>query len=100
MTKPKHTPGPWTLCYDGQIDGSKGTFICSFKWDCYKDFNENKELKANAQLIKMAPEMLEALDNLNCLLTELNADGKLPNNKKLNLLIREAFDVSEKAKGE
>jgi hypothetical protein len=50
-------------------------------------------------LFATAPEVLEALDNLNAHLTKLNAEGRLPNDKRLNTLIRKAFDVSERAHG-
>ncbi|KKL77401.1 hypothetical protein LCGC14_2035220 [marine sediment metagenome] len=56
----KFTPGPWRLCYDGQIDGADGNFVCSFRWSSYKDFND-PENKATARLIAAAPELLEAL---------------------------------------
>ena len=67
MTQPKtaskFTPGPWRLCYDGQIDGADGSFVCSFRWSSYKDFNEPRN-KANAHLIAAAPEMYELLESL------------------------------------
>ena len=59
----KFTPGPWRLCYDGQIDGADGNFVCSFRWSSYKDFND-PENKATARLIAQAPEMYELLEML------------------------------------
>ena len=56
----KHTLGPWSLCYDGQIDGANGDFVCSFRWSSYKDFNDSPQNKATARLIATAPELLEA----------------------------------------
>ena len=47
-----------------------------------------------------APELFKTLEDLNCLLTELNAAGKLPNNKKLNTLIKESFDLITRTTGE
>lgn len=55
-----HTPGPWRLCYDGQIDGPDGKRICAFDWDSYKEFNASNNA-ANARLIAAAPELLELL---------------------------------------
>ena len=48
-----------------------------------------------ARLLVAAPELLQALDELNVHLTTLNAAGRLPNDKKLNRLIRETFDTTE-----
>ena len=59
----KFTPGPWRLCYDGQIDGADGNFVCSFRWSSYKDFND-PENKATARLIAQAPEMYELLSTI------------------------------------
>jgi hypothetical protein len=56
----QHTPGPWKLCYDGQIDGPDGRCICRFGWDSYKEFTELNNA-ANARLIAAAPDLLEAL---------------------------------------
>ena len=64
MAKGKHTPGPWGLCYDGQIDGPKGKFICSFRWGSYKEFNDDKEDQANARLIAAAPDTKRERDRL------------------------------------
>lgn len=52
----QHTPGPWTICYDGQIDSKDGEFICSFRWDSFKEFNDGNNA-ANARLIAAAPDM-------------------------------------------
>lgn len=56
------TPGPWTLCYDGEIDGADGRTVCWFSWDSFKEFNDDETLKANAHLIAAAPELLAALE--------------------------------------
>ena len=75
----KHTPGPWAIGYS---DGSGSEYIISsresqrisvaaLRWgcSCCKDHIDNfsdlsKEEQANAHLIAAAPEMLEALENL------------------------------------
>lgn len=59
----KFTPGPWTLCYDGQIDGPDGLKICGFSWDSYREFNEGNNA-ANARLIAAAPEMYEMVTEI------------------------------------
>jgi hypothetical protein len=84
----KHTPPPWIVkdfpeCHVGTADGQVVCFPAHY----------------DAHLIAAAPDLLEALDNLNTHLTALNANGKLANDSKLNRLIREAFDASERAKG-
>ena len=50
----KHTPGPWKICYDGQIDGPNGELVCSLSWESFKEFNDSAENKANATLIAEA----------------------------------------------
>lgn len=54
--------------------------------------------KANANLIASAPELLVVLEKLTYRLTELNSMGKL-NKLGLDKLIRESFEVTEKARG-
>lgn len=55
------TAGPWTLCYDGQIDGPNGEMVCRFAWTTFKEFNDDPTAKANAALIAAAPALLERL---------------------------------------
>lgn len=69
-----HTPGPWTICFDGQIDSGEGKsykMICRFNTDTYKEMVESGDL-ANAKLISASPNLLDAcqsvltsLDNMN-----------------------------------
>ena len=66
----KYTPGPWTICYDGQLDGPKGKRICTFDWDSYKSFNESNNA-ANARLIAAAPELLDRLTLIENLATQV-----------------------------
>lgn len=60
MTKPKHTPGPWTL-EGSTIKGSDGGTICTFRYPIYPLSTGPDEYSSNARLIAAAPEMLEAL---------------------------------------
>jgi len=65
MSEMKHTPGPWKLCYDGQLDGADGSRVLGFDWDSYKEFNDRSDReKANDRLIAARPELLEALRDL------------------------------------
>ncbi len=57
------TPGPWTICYDGQLDGPNGETICLFTWDSFKEFSEPTN-SANARLLAAAPDLLAALIDL------------------------------------
>lgn len=59
-SQPKFTPKPWKLCFDGEIDGPDGRFICSFQWHSFKEFNDNPTDKANARLIAKAPDLFDA----------------------------------------
>jgi hypothetical protein len=60
----KHTPGPWKIYYSGQIGDADGRFVCGFRWDSYREFN-NGNNAATARLIAAAPELLEALEACN-----------------------------------
>ena len=46
-----HTPGPWTIGNDGQIDGGGGTVVQPYAIDWAPD----------RRLIRAAPELLDAL---------------------------------------
>lgn len=59
----KHKPGPWTLCYDGQIDAADGSTVCRFQWNSFKEFSESDEAPT-ARLIAAAPELLAALESM------------------------------------
>lgn len=95
MNNSKHAPGPWS------IDTEYNTIIDVDESDVVQLYPEDvsDEAAANARLIAAAPELLEALKSLNERLTDLNSRGLLPNDKKLNTLIRESFDLTEKATG-
>jgi hypothetical protein len=60
----QHIAAPWTLHYDGQIDGPNGETVCRFSWDSFKEFNDDPKAKATARLIVAAPDMLAALEAL------------------------------------
>lgn len=66
MSKPKHTPGPWTLEAGRNFITSSGEFYLTYGQDKYKNpkFRDFCELDANARLIATAPELLEALELL------------------------------------
>lgn len=57
-----YAPGPWKLCYDGEIESADGCTVVSLSFDSYKEFNESSEVvKANYRLIAAAPDLLAAL---------------------------------------
>lgn len=66
MSDMKYTAGPWTICYDGQIDGADGHSVCHFQWDSFKEFNDSPNNKANAHLIAAAPELFVELRKTPC----------------------------------
>jgi len=76
MSKAQHTPGPWTWgkSYDGLYGSGSGqdNEVLTYEdydgmWLAYVPQRE-----ANARLIAAAPELLEALENLE------NDDGSIP----------------------
>lgn len=91
--QPLHAPGPWVLCYDGQIDDAKGNRVCSFAWDNYRDFNTDPQVKATARLIKAAPAMLEALKLFLTWIPAQSPEFKYER-EKIASVIREAEDRS------
>lgn len=61
--KPKHTPRPWIVKYDG--DGCHCDFgIGVFNTVESDELNDIEELNANCNLMAAAPEMLQALKTL------------------------------------
>ena len=58
MTKAKHTPGPWEVEYKVNVKSSKGDFVAS----CGCNGRDIDVSIANAKLIAVAPELLEALE--------------------------------------
>lgn len=67
----KHTPGPWHLTINGDIESShmislngyaeKVGTVCILNSDDII-YNRKKEMKANAALISTSPELLEELE--------------------------------------
>ena len=83
--QPKHTPGPWKICWNGDstafdnepfayaldVGPGRTTSICRVRHGaCDDEYGGKDAIKANANLIAAAPDMLEALKNLE------NDDGK------------------------
>jgi hypothetical protein len=87
-----HTPGPWRLCFDGQIDGNNGIKVCSLPWDSYRDMNQNPEDAANALLIAAAPDLLEA-----CKEAEKHSRKRLPIKKETWLKMCAAIAKAERS---
>lgn len=59
MSTAAHTPGPWRLCYDGQIDGADGTLVVALPFESYRDFTEMPDrVKANYRAMTAAPDLL------------------------------------------
>lgn len=103
----KHTPGPWSVCHDGDCR-------CGFIWSACgevhvasahdetvlgrswygSDVAVNAETrKANSLLIAAAPDMLRALEIISL---NLGLTGK-PNERELDELHRIAIDAVTKA---
>lgn len=72
--KTKHTPGPWEITsYNGktEIKASGETQHMGHRWTVAQVFGDTGEIfhghgspEANARLIAVAPEMLEALERM------------------------------------
>ncbi|HTH58264.1 MAG TPA: hypothetical protein VL728_19595 [Cyclobacteriaceae bacterium] len=94
MSKSKHTPGPWTICFEGELNGEtemiiekEGCPIASVRgtddMSCLEDdeyASVASECKANAQLIVNAPELLDELEKahviIKCMLQEIPQEAK------------------------
>ena len=61
--KPNHTPGPWKAMMCGTIISSQSHPICHLSHQFHREL-ESGETGNDAPLIAAAPEMLEALNNL------------------------------------
>jgi hypothetical protein len=103
----KLTPGPWSVAVDTdrpvheyRVNGPS-RFASGKHAPHLATINSNliNEREANALLIAAAPEMFELLEKLNVHLTALNAEGRLPNDKQLNKLIQQSFDLISQTTG-
>jgi hypothetical protein len=89
MTKTaQHTPGPWDDNDNGLIVGNlddyehEAPFVCDV---CDSPLEYTDQERANARLIKAAPDMLEALELCQEVLTELaRVDDGTPSISALN----------------
>ncbi len=97
--KPKHTEGPYEICFDGQIVGPKGEYICSFRWDGCEEFERDG---ADAEFIVLACNShAELLENLSKMLEHSKkyfGIGDVGGSEKLLVLACET--AIAKAKGE
>lgn len=99
MQEAKHTPGPWRLgeIRDDQIDidAKRHGALARVAWlmDEDKLLGKNSpEQEANARLIAAAPELLEALEDLEC-----EASAELDPTTSLNIAIECARAAIAKA---
>ena len=72
MSNTKHTPGPWTTpdAYPNAIQVTSASgWICSLE---VNKFNATEEQKANARLIKQAPDLLDICESI---LAEVDYEG-------------------------
>lgn len=98
LSKPKHTPGPWTVDRPSAPKYATGINADGFQvvlWlpDPEKSSKTREELDANARLIAAAPEMLEALE---LVYRDLIANGENADAEQLTV-VKTAI---RKAKGE
>lgn len=79
----KHTPGPWKVLREKQVDDDckhEGEIVVDVVADvhrhliCYTPISGNKDAHANANLIAAAPELLEALERMVRTFVDLRAD--------------------------
>jgi len=67
-----HTPGPWSVDWDGE-DLWNNHIVCSEGRICFMAHSGTErqdEFDANAQLISAAPDLLEALREIETICTE------------------------------
>lgn len=63
-TKPKHTPGPWKICYGHTFLSIQNRGALGYLATVPFTDNNKFEALADARLIAVAPEMLQALKHL------------------------------------
>jgi len=101
----QHTPGPWSVIGSGagqtQVCGRRNGQICEIASYLYDETNEPEldELEANARLIAAAPELLEALKELQ---SQIQQHFKLDVKKHFSLMLAnvaasKAIDKAEKS---
>ncbi len=102
----EHTPTPWGLCYDGQIDGNNGHCVIKLPFSSYKEFCDNSILQANSRFIVKAcnayesnqatiKELVEALGSV---LHEF--DGLFLKEESQHKTLNQAREALKRAKGE
>ena len=57
-----HTPGPWALADDRQVQRNDGAIIATAWWFGNKGSVSKNESAANAKLIAAAPDLLDHID--------------------------------------
>ena len=85
----EHTPGPWSICNDGFVYDKNGERVCSPHstlpgGERYKQ--HRKSWQQNARLIAAAPDLLEALKQID----EQTVEGG-----RINTLARAAIAKAE-----
>ena len=84
----QHTPGPWKYNDKTDVYDSAGATVC----ELYKGYETRPAPRANAILIAAAPELLEALE-------ELEALGSLELPQRRDAALFKAKAAIAKAKG-
>jgi hypothetical protein len=92
MSKAKHTLGPWainpkaSLCVEGP--GGRGVASTGGYFDNTSDGAYEIENQANARLISSAPDLLEALELADAVLSGLNMNMEVVERKIRNAIAK------------
>lgn len=98
-TTTQHTPGPWEYARTDQFDESLDVFESKTARTLFRSINTlpKKEAEANARLIAVAPELLDACEGLFEVIEARVRGAELSNVKELLYAGRAAIS---KAKGQ
>lgn len=92
MSEAKHTLGPWV-----RGDGDPHRILSSSTWDCVAEVNDAlPDSEANANLIAAAPDLLSALERMECTFYLL-LQGKL--HRDADEVLAKAQAALDKAQG-
>jgi hypothetical protein len=103
MQEKTHTPGPWYVREQDDIDAEGNGYVWAVKGESHGSYIQNPghaNSEANARLMAAAPEMLKALEELLDLTALMPNSDDAVNDPELEPALERARAAIAKAQGE